>query len=290
MASVALPAILPACSTAGMPMLNPIGTVASAQLELLMWSTLIMLSIIVPVIMGTLWIVWHYRSTSGKATYDPEFRESKFLHGVTLFAPLVIIIALGGLNWVYTHRLDPYRPVDAEERPFEIQAVSLDYKWLFIYPDAGVATVNELVAPVDEPVTIRITSDPMMTALFIPGLTSQIYAMPGMETRANFHADREGVLDGANAMFSGPGFENQRFETRLLGREKFDNWIRSMGAGSASLPDDAEVKEVKNEPLLDMAGYRKLAERTQGYPLTHFASVETGLFAKIVRLFDPGIR
>ena len=225
-----LPA-LAACSRANMPMLNPVGDVTETILELLTISTVVMLAIVVPVIAGALWIAWRYRDRPDHAGYDPKFDHSPVIDKVTFYVPLLTIAVLGSLTWIYTHKLDPYkvRPGGDTSTPYEIFAVALDYKWLFIYPSAGVATVNELVAPIDRPVTIRITSDPMMTSLFIPSLVSQIYAMPGMETRANFMAPVAAELDGANAMYSGPEFYRQRFKTRLVAQPAFDEWLAKVG-------------------------------------------------------------
>ena len=186
---------------------------------------------------------------------------------------------LGALTWVYTHRLDPYRPMPGNGRPYEIQAISLDYKWLFIYPEEGVATINELVAPTGRPVTLRMTSDPMMTSIFIPGLISQIYTMPGMETRANFMAHSPAVRQGANAMYSGPGFEYQRFKTRLVSPEEYSAWIAAVKQGRAG--------SEKNVALLDWAVFNTLLPQSTVNPVTHYASVEPDLFQRAIRKYMP---
>lgn len=269
------------CSVEKMPMLNPVGHVAKSEYDLLVFSTIIMAAIIVPVIIATLAIAWRYRASAKRADYDPEFDESRAIDLVTIFVPLLTIVTLGSLNWIYTHRLDPYRPLGGDETPYEIQAVSLDYKWLFIYPNEGFATVNEMVAPAGRPVTIRITSDPMMTSLFIPGLISQIYAMPGMETRANFLAAEPAALDGANAMYSGPGFSYQRFKTILMNERDFANWVSNFET------EDAGEEAVRREPELDFERYRDLAQLSEGYPRTYFESVDPELFAEVVRQYSP---
>ncbi|MCA0418042.1 MAG: COX aromatic rich motif-containing protein [Proteobacteria bacterium] len=268
-----------------MPMLNPVGDVTTTILDLFKFSTIVMLVIIVPVILGTLWIAWRYRDRPDHQGYDPQFDHSPTIDKFTFYVPLLTIATLGSLTWVYTHRLDPYRvrAGGSTPVPFEIQAVSLDYKWLFIYPEAGVATVNEMAAPIDRPVTIRITSDPMMTSLFIPSLVSQIYAMTGMETRANFMAPVTAELDGANAMYSGPGFSKQRFKVRLLAQPDFGAWLKTIGG-------DASAGTAKREPMLDMARYRTLAERSEGYPVTYFRAVAPGLFEQVVQQYQPRYR
>ena len=282
-AALALGLLASGCSLAKMPMLNPVGDVGVDELELLKFSALVMAVIVVPIIIGTLWIVWRYRAGASGGAYDPEFDHSPVIDKFTFYVPLITIAILGALTWTYTHRLDPYRvrPGGGIPIPYEIQAVSLDYKWLFIYPEAGVATVNELVAPTDRAVTIRITSDPMMTSLFIPGLISQIYAMTGMETRANFMAPTPAVFDGANAMYSGPEFYAQRFKTRLVPEQEFTGWLRTV-ASSTQAADGA-----KAEGRLDFTRYKDLAKRTKGYPVTYFNAVEPMLFQSIVRQYAP---
>lgn len=267
-------------------MLSPASDVTATEYELLKISTLIMTLIGAPIILGIVWIVLRFRDRKGHAGYDPSFDESPLISNVTFYVPLLTIVTLGALTWIYTHRLDPYRPRPdpASLPPYEIQAVSLDYKWLFIHPEAGVASVNELVAPAGRSVTIRLTSDPMMTSIFMPALVSQIYAMTGMETRANFMAPQPGEYDGANAMYSGPEFYKQRFKVRLLAKDDFAAWVRSVAGGQAPGTD------IKRETTLDFARYLKLAERTPGYPVTAFARVEPRLFEKIVRQFSPAYR
>lgn len=280
---VGLAPALSGCSIADMPVLDPIGDVGQQELELLVLSAIIMAIIVVPTILGAFWVVWRYRAKANNADYDPDFEYSPIITKVTLYVPLLTIALLGSLTWVYTHRLDPYRvrPGGSSRTPYEIQAVGLDYKWLFIYPEAGVATVNELVAPTNRAVTIRITSDPMMTALFIPGLISQIYAMTGMETRANFMAPTPAERDGANAMYSGPDFFKQRFKTKLVTQTDFDAWLGKVASAKSS------ATEPTAEPRLDFARYKELARRTSGYPVTYFNSVAPNLFQDVARQFDP---
>jgi cytochrome o ubiquinol oxidase subunit II len=264
------------CAVERMPMLNPIGSVARKQAELLLLATGVMLLIVIPVILATLWVVWRYRETARAADYDPEFDRSRALGAIVLFAPLITVAVLGSITWFSTHELDPYRPIASNEKLFEVQAVGLDYKWLFIYPEQGIATVNELVVPTGRPVAVRMTSDPMTTALFLPGLTSQIYAMPGMETRVNFLADRTAELKGANANYSGEGFSNQHFRARLVMQADFEKWT-------------ADVRSASK--LLDKAEYDALARRTEGYfPVTRYGTVSDGIFIAAIRKFSPGGR
>jgi cytochrome o ubiquinol oxidase subunit 2 len=273
---------LAGCSKESMPILNPVGAVGEAEANVFYVAVIVMAVIGIPVILATLWIAWRYRASSNRHDYDESFDDSPVIHQVTLFVPLFTITILGAMTWVYTHRLDPYRPLAGEQRPYEIQAISLDYKWLFVYPEAGIATINELVAPTDRPVTLRMTSDPMMTAIFIPGLISQMYTMPGMESRANFLADKQATIQGSNVMYSGPGFEYQRFKAHLVSPEKFAAWVASVKAGQGGAP--------RNVPLLDLKHYDALTAPTTDTPITHFAAIDPTLFTQVVRKYMPSYR
>lgn len=258
-----------------MPVLNPNGTIAEQKFNLLVIATFIMLLIVIPLIIATLLIVWRYRESTGAPDYDPNFTSSRSLGAIVIFAPLVTVLTLGSLVWVSTHKLDPYKPLASKEPPIEIQAIGLDYKWLFIYPNAEIATVNDLVIPVGRAVTIRLTSDPMVTAIFVPGLLSQIYAMPGMETRSNFIAARPAELSGANANYSGEGFSHQRFRARIVDIESFNKWT---------------VAAKDSDEHLDKTVYDKLWKRSDGYPLTTYGRVDPALFSDIVRKYSPSYR
>lgn len=273
--SVALLSVaLTGCSQE-MPILNPNGSLAEQKYTLLVIATCVMLLIVIPLIVATLVIVWRYREANAAQDYDPNFTSSRALGAVVIFAPLITVVTLGSMVWVSTHKLDPYRPFISNEPPLEIQAIGLDYKWLFIYPDAEVATVNDFVVPAGRAVTIRLTSDPMVTAIFVPGLLSQIYAMPGMETRSNFLADRPGESFGANAKYSGEGFSHQRFKARVIDAGAFNQWT---------------AKAKTSPEQLDKLGYDKLWERSDGYPVTTYGKVVPDLFSDIVKKYSPDYR
>lgn len=253
-------------------MLNPNGQLAEDQYRLLMIATAVMLLLVVPLIIATLVIAWRYREAAQAKDYDAEFTRSKPLEAIVFYGPLITVAILGTITWVSTHRLDPYKPFAGSQPPLEIQVVGLDYKWLFIYPQGGIATVNDFVAPVGRPVTLRLTSDPMMTSIFVPGLVSQIYAMPGMESRSNFIAAETKTMQGANGNYNGEGFSNQRFQARLMSQADFDTWLAS-GKSNAG--------------VLDKAAYDKLWQRSDGYPVTMFGRVDGELFATIVKKYNP---
>lgn len=233
--------MLAGCDTVVM---NPSGDIAAQQGHLIVVSTLLMLIIIVPVIALTLFFAWKYRQSNTAATYDPEWDHSTKLELIIWGAPLLIIIVLGLLTWISTHTLDPYRhlsrldakrPIPAGVKPLVVEVVALDWKWLFIYPEQGVATVNELVAPVDVPIRFKITASTVMNSFYIPALAGQIYAMPGMETALNAVINQPGEYDGFSANYSGAGFSDMRFKFHGVTTENFNRWVASAKASGGTL-------------------------------------------------------
>ena len=224
-------AALAACDAV---VLNPSGDIAAQQRDLLVTSTVLMLLIIVPVMALTVFFAWRYRHTNRQARYEPDWHHSMRLELVIWSAPLLIIICLGALTWLGTHLLDPYRPLDRiapgqpvpeDARALEVNVVALDWKWLFIYPQYGVATVNELAVPVNQPISLRITASSVMNSLYIPELAGQVYAMPGMETRLHGVLNKVGTSQGFSANYSGAGFSGMRLTLRGLAPADFDRWV-----------------------------------------------------------------
>jgi cytochrome o ubiquinol oxidase subunit 2 len=264
-----------------MVVMNPSGDIARQQADLIVTSTALMLLVIVPVIVLTFWFAWRYRATNRAATYAPDWDHSTKLELVIWGAPLLIIIALGAVTWIATHKLDPFRPVERLEagRPlpagietFEVQVVAMDWKWLFIYPQHGIATVNELAAPVDRPIRFTITSSSVMNAFYVPALAGMIYAMPGMQTRLHAVINRAGVYDGMSANFSGDGFSHMRFKFHALSPAQFDDWLAGHKARAA---------------MLDRAAYLALERPSEREPVRGWGSVEEGLFdAAVNRCVD----
>ncbi len=269
-------ALLGGCDTVVM---NPSGDIASQQADLIVSSTVLMLLIIVPVIALTLIFAWRYRETNTEATYDPEWDHSTKLELVIWGAPLLIIIALGALTWISTHKLDPWRPLqridaqrpinpqDPKAKPLVVQVVALDWKWLFVYPEQGIATVNELAAPVDRPIQFRITSSTVMNSFYVPALAGQIYAMPGMETKLHAVINRAGVYDGFSANFSGDGFSHMRFKFHGLSDAGFARWVESHKAS--------------NEELT-RAAYLVLEQPSAREPVRRFGRVDPKLFDTVL--------
>jgi cytochrome o ubiquinol oxidase subunit II len=272
-------ALLSACRS---DVMNPFGDVAMQQRDLLVRSTLLMLLVIVPVIVLTLVFAWRYRQSNQKAIYEPEWDHSTQLELVIWAAPLLIIICLGALTWLGTHLLDPYRPVSrltkdqelpADAQTLQVEVVALDWKWLFIYPQYGVATVNDFAAPVDRPVSLHITSTSVMNSLYIPVFAGQVYAMPGMQTKLHGVLNRTGESRGFSANYSGSGFSGMNFGVHSMTTEQFDQWI-------------ADAK--RSESALNRDVYLQLAMPSEREPVHRYASVESGLYQAILnRCVEP---
>ena len=275
-----LPLALAGCDSI---VIAPAGDVAAQQSRILLDSTWLMLIIIVPVILLTLFFAWRYRASHTAATYRPDWGHSTRLELVIWGAPLLIIIALGAITWIGTHKLDPYRaldridaqrPVPAGTKPLVVQAVALDWKWLFVYPEQGIATVNELAAPVDRPIEFRITASTVMNSFYVPALAGMVYAMPAMETQLHAVINRAGSYEGLSANYSGAGFSGMRFTFLGLADDDFERWV-------------ARNREAGNR--LDRADYLKLEQPSQREPVRRYSSVDPTLYDAIVdRCVGPG--
>jgi len=263
--------------------LDPSGDVAARQRDLLIESTGLMLLIIVPVIALTLLFACRYRESNKAATYAPDWDHSTQLELVIWGAPLLIIICLGAMTWMGTHLLDPYRPIDrlasgrslgGSKARIEVDVVALDWKWLFIYPQYGIATVNQLAAPANRTIDFRITSSSVMNSFSIPALAGQIYAMPGMETTLYAVMNQTGTYDGFSANYSGSGFSGMRFAFRSLGNDDFDKWVAQVKAGGGSLG--------RND-------YLQLEHPSENEPARGYASIDPGLYKAILNeCVEPG--
>src|SRR6266704_4922432 len=208
--------------------LDPQGPIASAERLLLINSLAIMLVVVVPVIVATLAFAWWYRASNPRATRSLDLAYEGRIEFVTWSIPALIVILLGGVSWIGSHQLDPRAPIAASAAPFRVDVVALDWKWLFIYPDLGVAMLNQLVIPAETPVEFRLTSATVMNSFFEPQLGSQIYAMSGMATHLNLLADRPGEYPGISANFSGHGFPDMRFTAKVVSSGDFANSVREV--------------------------------------------------------------
>src|SRR5215472_12707950 len=215
--------LVASCRQAGV--LDPQGPIAAQELLLLVNSTAIMLVVVVPVILATLGFAWWYRASNPRASRSGDESYEGRTEFVLWSIPTLIVILLGGVIWIGAHQLDPRAPIPANAEPLRVDVVALDWKWLFIYPDQGIAAVNQLVIPAGTPVNFRLTSATVMNSFFIPQLGSQIYAMGGMTTHLNLLADAPGEYPGFSAMFSGDGFSDMSFIAKAVPAGDFDAWV-----------------------------------------------------------------
>jgi cytochrome o ubiquinol oxidase subunit 2 len=223
--------------------LDPRGPVGQAQRVILGDATTIMLAVIVPVIVLTLLFAWWFRAGNRRATYRAEWEYSGRIELIIWAIPALVIVFLGGIAWIGSHDLDPRRPLDSSASPLEVEVVSLDWRWLFIYPREHIATVNYLVVPAGVPIHFRLTSTSVMNSFFIPQLGSQIYTMPGMTTQLYLQADDPGTYPGISAQFSGPGFSDMRFTLRAEAGERFAAWVAEVRQGTGVL-DEATLAQL----------------------------------------------
>src|SRR6478609_11257543 len=205
--------------------LDPKGPIAGAERQILFNSLGIMLAIVIPTILATLGVAYWYRSSNWRARYMPDFVYSGRLELLVWSIPAMTVLLVGGVAWVGAHDLDPRKPISSSVTPVNVQVVSLDWKWLFIYPEQGIATVNQLTIPVGTPVSFELTSSGVMNSFFVPQLGSQIYTMAGMATRLNMQADHAGTYRGLSAQYSGGGFSDMRFSVAAVTGEDFDKWV-----------------------------------------------------------------
>jgi cytochrome o ubiquinol oxidase subunit 2 len=259
-------------ASCGPSILDPRGYVGAADRQILLDSLAIMLAIIVPVIVAIAGIAWWFRAANARARYMPEFVYSGSIELVVWSIPLMTIMLLGGVAWVGSRDLDPAAPLPSKTAPLKVQVVSLDWKWLFIYPDHGVASVNHLVIPVGTPVHFVLTSGSVMNAFFVPQLGTMIYTMHGMADRLNLIADTASTYYGESAMISGDGFPTMHFDVDAVHPDQFAAWV-------------ATAKS--NGPTLDVQTYADLAKQSMSVKPFTFRAVDPDLFRKIVTQAVP---
>jgi cytochrome o ubiquinol oxidase subunit 2 len=252
--------------------LDPAGPIGEATSTILIDSVAIMLCIVVPVIIVTLGVAWWFRASNTKAQYQPDFTHSGTIELVVWGIPLLVILLLGGVTWVGAHELDPARPLPPVTRPLRIQAISIDWKWLFVYPDLRIASVNALTVPAGTPLEFTLTSASVMNAFFIPRLGSMIYTMNGMTTRLHLQADHPGTFRGLSSHYSGDGFSGMHFEVTALAPQAFDAWVD---------------KTRQNGPVLDEAAYEVLAKQSQNVEPFTYRDADPALFARLVAQLIP---
>ena len=254
--------------------LDPIGPVGADDAAIFIDALLIMLAIVVPTILLAFWMAWRYRASNTKAEYLPYWSYSGRIEAVVWAIPILTIMFIGGVIWIGSYRLDPFKPLPSKTPPLEVQVVALDWKWLFIYPQQGIATVNQLVVPAGTPVRFSITASNVFNVFYIPRLGSMIYAMPGMVSQVNLQADRPAVLFGQSSHFSGDGFSDMQFQVKSVAPAEFATWAQAArGAG----------------PALDAAAYAGLARQSQKVTPFTYRGVDPQLFHAIAtQKIPPG--
>ena len=263
--AAAASSLVAGCAPRGI--MDPVGPVAAAEKQILINSTAIMLAIIIPVIVLTIGFAWWFRRGNTKARYRPDWEFSGAIELVIWSVPALTVMLLGGMTWIASHDLDPMKPIPSKTgQTLHVQVVSLDWKWLFIYPDQGIATVNYLVVPAGETVHFDLTSATVWNPFFVPQMGSMIYTMPGMPVGLNLRADRLGNFEGRSAHFSGDGFPGMEFNVLSVKPEQFAAW----------------TQQAKGQPALDFATYQKLSKPSSYVKHMTFSNVAPGLFQAAV--------
>ena len=292
-------------------LLNSKGPVAAGQSNLMMTAIYLMLLVVIPSAIMALWFGWKYRASNKDADYQPTWSHSTAIEIVVWGIPVIIICILAWLTWWGSHKYDPYRPLESEKAPLTVQVIAEQFKWIFIYPEQNIATVNELRFPEQTPVSLRLTSNFTMNSFFIPALSGQIYAMAGMQTHLNILADNTGEFRGFSSNYSGYGFSQMRFKAHSVTQADFEQWVTAVKAGQgttinpqavqktvldqaefASLRDgnrsqkqiDAMVRNAKTELEKKLAetALKEGPYKTQPHPVTYYSSVEQGLFESVI--------
>jgi cytochrome o ubiquinol oxidase subunit 2 len=262
--------LLAGCNVDPGPVIDAGGPVGLAERDLLFTAVGLMMIVVIPVFVLTFWFVWCYRARKG-ASYMPNWSYSGRIDAVIWLVPSLIVVVIASLVWIYSYKLDPYRPLAAKAPTVEVQAVAEDWKWLFIYPTQNIASVNELVFPAGRPVNIVMTSDTAMNALYIPGLGGQIYAMAGMRSKLNVLADKPRTFTGRNTQYTGHGFADQSFKVKAMSESDFAAWVRQVRQSSKTL--DPSIYNVLTKPSTDV-------------PVTYYSSVVPHLFEHIIAKYN----
>jgi cytochrome o ubiquinol oxidase subunit 2 len=252
--------------------MNPKGQVAVEQRSLILTAFCLMMLVVVPAVSMALIFSWKYRDTNTQEKYSPEWSHSSKVEAVVWGVPILIIIFLGILTWKSTHALEPAKPLESHLKPIEIDVVALDWKWLFIYPDQHVATINQIAFPAGTPIHFKITSQSVMNSFFIPALGSQIYAMAGMQTQLNLIADVPGTFDGISSNFSGSGFSDMKFKAIAThNNSEFQDWLN-------------KVRESKMT-MQSMDEFKKLAEPSERHPVQYFSVANPDIFRQVIHQY-----
>ncbi len=255
-------------------LLDSQGPVGAGEISILLDASLVMLAIVIPTILATIAFAWWFRASNPRAKYRPDFTYSGRIELVVWSIPVMVILLLGGVSWIGSHQLDPATPIESSLAPLEVEVVSLDWKWLFVYPNLGIASVNELIVPAGTPVHFKLTSASVLSAFFVPQLGSMIYTMNGMTTQLNLMADRPGVFRGMSSHFNGDGFSSMHFTLSAVPPAQFVAWV-------------AQARQIG--PVLDAASYQTLSQQSLNVAPFTYRAAEEGLFRDIVmQTLPPG--
>jgi cytochrome o ubiquinol oxidase subunit 2 len=246
--------------------LDPHGPVGKAERIILYDSTAIMLAVVIPVIVLTLVFAWWFRARNSRARYRPDWEYSGRIEMIIWSIPALVILFLGGIAWTGSHDLDPPAPLEESKAALDIEVISLDWRWLFIYPREGIASLNRLAVPAGVPLRFRLTSTTVMNSFFVPQLGSQIYSMPNMVTRLNLEADQPGTFEGLSAQFSGDGFSDMRFDLVAMEPKAFEDWVSTTKTQGG---------------VLDASTFAELAKPAKAEGAQTYAQVSGGLFDTI---------
>jgi cytochrome o ubiquinol oxidase subunit II len=254
-------------SSQNVQVLNPKGAIGLEQRNLMIFTAILSIVVIVPVFSMAIFIALKYREDNSKSKYTPNWDGNKVIESIWWGIPVVLIIIIATVTWTTTHKLDPYKPIDSDKKSLTIQVVALDWKWLFIYPEQRIATVNIAQFPVDRSIDFEITADAPMNSFWIPQLGGQIYAMPGMTTHQHLAASEVGEYRGSSANISGEGFAGMKFIAKATSNEDFIKWIEQTKKSGNSLTSES---------------YKELAKQSKDNPATYYGSVDTSLFTDIL--------
>ena len=247
--------------------LDPKGPIAAAERLIMLNSTGIMLAIVIPTILATLGVAWWFRSSNKRARYLPDFEYSGRVELLVWSIPAMTVLLVGGVTWLSSYDLDPPKPIASAVKPVRVQVVALDWKWLFIYPDEAVASVNHLTIPVGTPISFELTSSGVMNSFFVPQLGGQIYTMAGMVTRLHLLADETGTYRGMSSNYSGAGFSDMHFKVDAVPAEGFAQWVAATRTTG---------------PVLDAQTYSNLAKPSKAVTPFSYRAVAPDLFKGIV--------
>lgn len=251
--------------------LNPKGEIGAKERDLIATVAGLMLIVVIPVFLLTVGFAWRYRASNTKAKYLPEWSRNPWAESVWWGIPFIIIVILATITWKTSYELNPFKPIDHKKKPLVIQVVALDWKWLFIYPEQGIATVNFVQFPEQTPINFEITADAPMNSFWIPQLGGQIYAMPNMRSKLHLIADEPGTFRGLSSNISGKGFAGMAFEAKATSQEDFDKWVQSTKQSSEEMTHQR---------------YENLVEPSEYNPVALYRLTETDLFDRIVMKYS----